>query len=184
MAKPKPATATDATASGAGTDTPNTANAAPKKKGGRPAGPTFGWDSQRDQILVVTLLQNPGVLTPAQLVTNLSQHPAYAADASLLTAEKIRQRVAKLSARAEKMGYGKLQLRRTGGGGYDPNETLASVFKAMGVAPAAPAAMGGVVDAGVQTQAAQAPAVAAPVPVATSQVQSSGLISLIPTPGQ
>lgn len=188
---------TPAVDAAAGTGTANAAESvAPKPKsnrGGRPAGPVFAWDGERDQLLALTLLQNPGVLTPQQLVGHLAQHPAYAADASLLTAEKIRQRVAKLSARAEKMGYGRLQLRRTGGGGYDPTDTLASVFKSLGVAPQPQpqqaSTTGHVHEVQVPATAA-APEIQYVQPTSTGGSGGGGLIpiagasGLIPTPGQ
>lgn len=139
-AKNKNTGTTTATNTGTGTE-----EAKPKSnRGGRPPGPVFMWDSQRDQVLVVLMLNNKGTLSAEQVYQQLVGHPAFAADANLLTKEKVRQRVGKLSARTEKKYGVTLDLRRTSNSGYDVDGTLDAVFKAMQIpvkaqAPAAQA---------------------------------------------
>lgn len=170
-------------ANAAATDAANTGAAAtttaPKSnRGGRPPGPVFMWDSQRDQVLVVLMLNNKGTLSAEQVYQQLITHPAFAADANLLTKEKVRQRVGKLSARTEKKYGVTLDLRRTSNSGYDVDGTLDSVFKAMGIQAQPQQA-----QAASTQEPAAAPVASVPAPAPLPTLPSGFAGGLIATPG-
>lgn len=168
------------TAAVASTATGEAASTASKSRGGRPPGPVFMWDSQRDQVLVVLMLNNKGTLSAEQVYQQLITHPAFAADANLLTKEKVRQRVGKLSARTEKKYGVTLDLRRTSNSGYDVDGTLDAVMKAMGIQAQPQQAQAASTQEPAAAPAASAPTVT-PVPLPTLSPGFAG--GLIATPG-
>lgn len=174
------------TTTDAGTDVTGTDTAATTKKGGRPPGPVFSWTDSRNEALVLILLQNNGQLSAEQVRSALIQNPDIAADAHLLTGEKIRQQAKKLSTRAQELGYPELTLKRSKATSGGMGAVLSRVFQSVGVIPlpAAPAAA----QAPVAVQPV-AP-VAQPQPHYLHQPQSTpaGTLpgfagGLIPTPG-
>lgn len=139
------------------------------RSGGRKAGdPQFIWDEERDITLMLTVLKSPGQLTADALVDALKDHPAFQADANLLTREKIRLRVGKLSARSEEMGLGKLSLRRSTNTGYSPDDVIKRAFAAAGQ------------SAQVRTGHQEQPQIQASAPVVTS---TSAPVAVTQNPG-
>lgn len=104
------------------------ATAAKPKKDRAERSPDLVWDAARMTALAALVAANNGQLSPRQVVDQLKTHPAFIADAHLLTPEKIRARVNKLSARAEARGQAPISLRRAGNAGYDIDDILNQVL--------------------------------------------------------
>jgi hypothetical protein len=121
------------------TPTPSAAVRGGGRGGRRPgSGDTaLAWNAERDTALITSIQANPGRLTTNQLAAHLAQHEAFSADAGLVTAEKVRQRVKKLSDRAAEMGLPRLEVKRMGNAGYDPGEVLSTLLRPA-LAPAVP----------------------------------------------
>lgn len=160
----------------AGQADPNTGNVGSGSAGSttakerKPVDPenTIHWNGATDAFVAGLLLDHPGQLTTKQIAQALAQQ--FPNDAKLFLSEtapeKVRQRIKKLDKRAQSMGLGKLELRRSANTGYDAGETLANVFAARGrVATAAT----------VPAQAPVAP-VAAPATIPIPMI-GGGLVS-------
>lgn len=116
--------------SSAGTSAGGTAPAT--HKGGRqrgvPAPPTLVWTNARITALVMAVAAEPGSLTAAQIADRLSVHPAFAGDEKLVTADRVRLKIAKVNAINEKKGRPALGLRRTSNSGVDLEGVLDQIY--------------------------------------------------------
>lgn len=148
------------------------------KRGRDPNAEVLDWTEDRVLALAEVLVASNGTLTSKQIARKLAEHPAFAGQAHLVEAQKVRTKAKTLSAANEAAGRGELAVKRGGNSLVDASDVLARVYQARegGQAQAQPAPI-----TGSQVLASQT--LPQPMPEAPVPSGAGGFIGgLIPTP--